>query len=124
MARTLAAAGRDLLDHPAPHLTTVLLAGSAVLTDGRSSMPRAVEELVRALIGRGATGMALPRCGECGKTSLLHGRRGQVRICSVCAGRQAPCGRCGRHRRVAYRDRHGQQRCRRCPPTTHTGRVP
>lgn len=100
------------------HLAGVLSADRAVLTDGRSTMPRAVEELVRALVDVGAASVALPRCGECGKTSMLHGRRGQRRICSVCAGRfrQAACGSCGRHRQVAYRDRHGQPRCRRCPP--------
>jgi len=97
-------------------LAMVLAADPAVLTDGRSSMPRAVEELVRALVALGATSVALPRCGECGKTSLLHGRRGQQRICSMCASRQAVCGRCGLQRRVAYRDRRGRPRCRRCPP--------
>ncbi len=100
------------------HLARVLAADPAVLSDGRSTMPRAVEELVRALVGRGATGMALPRCGVCGQTNMLHGRRGPQRICSGCAGRlrQAACGKCGHHRQVAYRDRHGQPRCKRCPP--------
>ncbi len=97
-------------------LATVLLADSAVLTDGRSSMPRAVEELVRALLVLGATSVALPHCGECGKASRLHGRRGPQRICGVCASRQAICGRCGQQRRVAYRDRRGRPRCKGCPP--------
>jgi len=91
-----------------------------VLTDGRSSAPVAVGQLVRALLPLGASRLVAPCCADCGKAAPLRSRRGAERICDPCAARArdqtTTCSACGRHRRATHRDRHGQPRCRDCPP--------
>lgn len=101
-------------------LAEAIAADPHVLTDGRSSAPLAVGQLVRALLALGATRLVAPCCADCGKPSPLRSRRGAERICDPCAARArdqtTTCSACGRQRRATHRDRHGQPRCRDCPP--------
>jgi hypothetical protein len=101
-------------------LAEAIAADPHVLTDGRSSAPVAVGQLVRALLALGASGLVAPCCADCGKPSPLRSRRGAERICDPCAARArdqtTTCSACGRQRRATHRDRHGQPRCRNCPP--------
>jgi hypothetical protein len=101
-------------------LAEAITADPHVLTDGRSSGPSAVGQLVRALLPLGVTCLVVPCCADCGKPSPLRSRRGAERICDPCAARArdqtTTCSACGRRRRATHRDRHGQPRCRDCPP--------
>ncbi len=90
------------------------------LTDGPSSAPLVVGQLVRALRPLGAARLVVPCCADCGQAARLRSRRGGERICDPCAARARDqtntCSACGRHRRATHLDRHGQPRCRDCPP--------
>jgi len=101
-------------------LASAITADPQVLTDGRSCAPLAVGQLVRALLPLGAARLVAPCCAACGRGSPLRSRRGGERICDPCAARArdqtTTCSACGRHRRATHRDRHGQPRCRDCPP--------
>lgn len=92
-----------------------------LLTSGRPEGPRSIERLIRALIGRGAVAVTLPRCAWCGHARPLEtvdpqGRR----ICNRCTTRKRAeaevCANCRNHRAIAHRDRLGKPRCAYCPP--------
>jgi hypothetical protein len=93
-----------------------ILAGSPdLLTTGGPPVPWSVGQLLRGLRAAGATSIALPRCGECGRTvSYLISRAGCL-ICSPCRDTPQTCSKCGDERRVSTRDRYGRPRCEQCP---------
>ncbi|WP_207934712.1 hypothetical protein [Actinomadura sp. KC06] len=97
-------------------LAQALVERPTVLTDGRSPGPRAVGDLLIALVRAGATTTSLPRCAECGKALQTLQRRGEDWYCSVCGPIRKPCAVCGEERPVDRSDRDGRPRCRRCPP--------
>jgi hypothetical protein len=101
-------------------LAEAIAADPQVLTDGRSSAPLVVGQLVRALRPLGAARLVTPCCADCGQAARLRSRRGGERICDPCAARArdqtTTCSACGRQRRATHLDRHGQPRCRDCPP--------
>lgn len=100
-------------------LAVALLADPDLLTSGSSEGPRQLGRLIEALQARGSRHLRLPRCAECGQAKPLRARRGIQRICYACWARghraRNRCVICG-NAAFAYRDRHGQPRCRRCPP--------
>jgi hypothetical protein len=103
--------------HKRRRLALALLEDPAVLTDGRATSPAVVQQLVRALLERGATRLVVARCAECGRPQPLPARRGPAGICLSCYRRQArvSCSGCGRRAMAATRDRDGRPRCQRCP---------
>jgi len=96
-------------------LARALAGRPAVLSDGRSPAPRAVGNLLIALVNAGATVISPPACAECGKALRTLQRRGDDWYCSVCSEVREPCAACGRPRRICSRDRAGQPRCAECP---------
>lgn len=97
-------------------LAQALLAKPTLLMDGRSPAPRMVGDLLIALRRAGAMTVSLPICAECGKQLRTLQRRGQDWYCGVCGPLRQPCAGCGKTERVAFRDRDGRPRCRRCLP--------
>jgi hypothetical protein len=86
-----------------------------VLTTGGPPVAWSVGQLLRGLRAAGATSIAAPRCGECGRTlTYMISRRGYL-LCSPCRDTAQTCAACGDQRRVCTRDRHGQPRCDQCP---------
>ncbi|MHB1592914.1 MAG: hypothetical protein ACYCO9_09110 [Streptosporangiaceae bacterium] len=96
-------------------LALALAARPAVLCDGRPPAPRAVGDLLIALVAAGASGISPPACAQCGKALRTLQRRGQDWYCSVCGQVREPCAACGEFRRVSRRDRAGRPRCAECP---------
>jgi hypothetical protein len=96
-------------------LATALAGDASVLTSGRSPAPRVVGDLLLALRAAGAGGIGAPRCATCGRELFAMQLRGQHWYCSPCYTRPQPCGSCGQHRQVTFRDRHGKPRCSGCP---------
>jgi hypothetical protein len=118
------AAGR----HKRRRLALALIADPTVLTDGRSTSPLVVQQLIWALKKRGARRVALGCCAVCGRPARLPYTRGAERVCSSCwrNSHRTRCARCGNNRQVSFRDRDGKPRCRGCPPeeaTNPTGRL-
>jgi hypothetical protein len=97
-------------------LAQALASRPAVLSDGRSPAPRAVGDLLIALVRSGATAVSPPVCAECGKALRTQQRRGEDWYCGVCGPVREPCMACGETRPVNSRDRYGKPRCHRCPP--------
>lgn len=65
-------------------LAQSILTDPTLLTGGRPPIPWAVGQLLLGLRAAGATAIAAPCCGECGRTvSYLISRKGCV-ICSPC----------------------------------------
>ncbi|MER6942962.1 hypothetical protein ABT294_02950 [Nonomuraea sp. NPDC000554] len=92
-----------------------LLTDPTLLTGGGPPVPWSVGQLLLGLRAAGATAVAAPCCGECGRTvSYLISRKGCV-ICSPCRDKPETCAKCGEERRVCTRDRHGRPRCEHCP---------
>ncbi len=96
-------------------LAQALLDRPTVLTDGRSSAPRVVADLLNALRKAGAANTSPPVCAECGKHLRTFQRRDQDWYCSVCGPRPKRCTSCGHERIIATRDRRGRPRCSQCP---------
>lgn len=96
-------------------LAAALAEDPAVLRTGRSPAPKAVGDLLLVLRAAGAAGVAPPRCADCDREITSMQRRGELWYCSPCFTRPQPCVACGQVRQVAFRDRHGQARCSRCP---------
>ncbi len=97
-------------------LAQALAGRPAVLSDGRSPAPRAVGDLLIALVSAGATAISPPACAQCGKALRTLQRRGDDWYCAVCAGgRVGPCAACGDSRVVSSLDREGRPRCAKCP---------
>jgi hypothetical protein len=103
--------------HKRRRLAVAIASDPAMLTDGRSTSPLAVGQLIGALLGRGATRLTAPRCAACDRPRRLVHRRGEEGLCTRCYRRQvgAACAGCGRHALVAARDRWGRPRCGACP---------
>jgi hypothetical protein len=103
--------------HKRRRLALALVTDAAVLTDGRSTSPTVVQQLVRALLALGATSLQAARCAGCGRPERLAHRRGEAGICTTCHRREAgtACSECGTHALVAARDRDRRPRCRNCP---------
>jgi len=97
-------------------LAQALIGRPAVLRDGRSPAPRAVGDLLIALVKAGATAVSPPACAECGKALRTQQRRGEDWCCGVCGPAREPCAACGETRPVNSRDRDGKPRCHQCPP--------
>jgi len=96
-------------------LARALAGRPAVLSDGRSPAPRAVGDLLIALVAAGAAEISPPACAQCCKALRTLQRRGDNWYCSVCNEVREPCAACGRTRRVSSRDRAGRPRCWECP---------
>ena len=96
-------------------LAQALAGRPGVLSDGRSPAPRAVGDLLIALVRAGATEISPPACAECCKALRTLQRRGDDWYCGVCGEVREPCAACGRTRRVCSRDRAGRPRCEQCP---------
>jgi hypothetical protein len=97
-------------------LARALTGRPAVLRDGRSPAPRAVGDLLIALVKAGATAVSPPACAECGKALRTQQRRGEEWYCGVCGPVREPCAACGETRPVNSRDQDGKPRCHQCPP--------
>lgn len=96
-------------------LALALAGRPGILSDGRSPAPRAVGNLLIALVRAGAAETSPPVCAECGKALRTLQRRGEDWYCSVCNEVREPCAACGLTRRVSSRDRAGRPRCWECP---------
>ena len=97
-------------------IAQALSARPGILSDGRSPAPRAVGDLLIALVEAGAAEISPPACAQCGKALRTLQRRGDDWYCTVCAGgRVEPCAACGDSRVVSSRDREGRPRCAKCP---------
>ena len=96
-------------------LALALAGRPGILSDGRSPAPRAVGNLLIALVRAGASETSPPVCAECGKALRTLQRRGGDWYCSVCSEVREPCAACGLTRRVSSRDRAGRPRCWECP---------
>ena len=86
------------------------------LTSGSTGAPRGADRVVAALQDVGATGLRLPTCAVCGRsTPSLQGRTGR-RVCTRCeqAARLEVCGRCAKLRPVATRAEDKTAVCARC----------
>ncbi|MEU9056954.1 site-specific integrase [Streptomyces sp. NPDC048384] len=96
-------------------LARALAADPELLTTGRPPAPRAVAELLVALRAAGALTIAAPRCDRCDRpqSGLRQWRSSSFR-CANCTAPRGACAGCGRKRRLAYRDREGQPRCKGC----------
>jgi len=103
--------------HKRRRLAVALASDPGMLTDGRSTGPTVVWQLLWALLERGAARLAAPRRADCGQPKRLAHRRGGQGLCAPCHRRPArtACTGCGRPRLVATRDRHGRPYCTRCP---------
>ena len=96
-------------------LALALAGRPSVLSDGRSPAPRAVGDLLIALVRAGAAGISPPACAGCGKLLRTFQRCGEDWYCGPCGEVREPCAACGRARRVSGRDRAGRPRCAECP---------
>ncbi len=96
-------------------LALALAGRPAVLSDGRSPAPRAVGDLLIALVAAGASDISPPACAQCRKSLRTLQRRGEDWYCAACTRVGEPCAACGRLRRVSRRDRAGRARCAQCP---------
>lgn len=96
-------------------LALALAGRPGILSDGRSPAPRALGDLLIALVGAGAAEISPPACAQCGKALRTLQRHGEDWYCSVCSGDREPCAACGQARRVSSRDRAGRPRCGECP---------
>ncbi len=96
-------------------LAQALAGRPAVLSDGRPPAPRAVGDLLIALVKAGAAEISPPACAQCGKALRTLQRCGDDWYCGVCSEIREPCAACGRPRRVSSRDRAGRPRCAECP---------
>lgn len=96
-------------------LALALAGRPGILSDGRSPAPRAVGNLLIALVRAGAAETSPPVCAECGKALRTLQRRGEDWYCGVCSEVREPCAACGLTRRVSSRDRAGRPRCWECP---------
>jgi hypothetical protein len=96
-------------------LAQALAGRPGVLSDGRSPAPRAVGDLLIALVRAGAAEISPPACAQCGKALRTLQRRGDDWYCSVCNEVREPCAACGRTCRIYSRDRAGRPRCEQCP---------
>ena len=96
-------------------LALALAGRPSVLSDGRSPAPRAVGDLLIALVRTGAAGISPPACAGCGKLLRTFQRCGEDWYCGPCGEVREPCAACGRDRRVSGRDRAGRPRCAECP---------
>ena len=99
-------------------LAQALAGRPEILTDGRSPAPRALGDLLIALVKAGATTISAPVCAECGKKLRTLQRRGEDWYCWLCGPILLPCANCGDVERVHSRDRSGQPRCKKCGPGT------
>lgn len=92
---------------PAKRLLALLRTEPDLLISASSTMPRALDRLIGALLDRGAEHLQRPQCGHCGARHPLSSRDGTSRICYSCAARAAraaradqrpvACHDCGRH---------------------------
>ncbi|MFJ1818679.1 site-specific integrase [Streptomyces sp. NPDC088139] len=90
----------------------------ALLRTGQPPAPYCVAKLLMVLHEAGAQDVALPRCGECGRSCHYVGSsEGGHWGCSPCLDKPAVCAGCHEERRVVSRDRHGEPRCQNCPDT-------
>jgi hypothetical protein len=96
-------------------LALALAGRPGILSDGRSPAPRALGNLLLALVRAGAAEISPPACAQCGKALRTLQRRGEDWYCSVCNEAREPCATCGQARRVSSRDRAGRPRCWECP---------
>jgi hypothetical protein len=96
-------------------LALALAGRPAILSDGRSPAPRALGDLLIALVRAGAAEISPPACAQCGKALRTLQRRGEDWYCSVCSEAREQCAACGQARRVSSRDRAGRPRCGECP---------
>ena len=97
-------------------IAQVLSARPGILSDGRSPAPRAMGDLLIALVKAGATEISPPTCAQCGKALRTLQRRGDDWYCAACEGGHVePCVACGDSRVVSSRDREGRPRCAKCP---------
>jgi hypothetical protein len=96
-------------------LAQALAGRPAVLSDGRSPAPRAVGDLLIALVKAGAAEISPPACAQCGKALRTLQRCGDDWYCGACGEIREPCAACSRPRRVSSRDRAGRPRCAECP---------
>jgi hypothetical protein len=87
----------------------------SVLHSGRSPAAKVVGDLLLALRAAGATGIAPPRCADCGREVTSMQRRADRWYCPPCFVRPQVCAACGNERQVAFRDRQGRPRCNQCP---------
>lgn len=90
-----------------------------LLTSGEPDGSRLVEYLIVSLQENGAANVVLPRCARCGRARPLIALNNQRRrVCGGCqpaeSAQTATCSKCGKHRRLTGRDRHGQPLCLRC----------
>jgi hypothetical protein len=99
-------------------LALALAGRPGVLADGRPPAPRAVGDLLIALVAAGASEISPPACAQCGKALRTMQRRGEDWYCSVCGQVREPCAACGEFRRASRRDRAGRPRCAGCPDDT------
>ncbi|MET8860692.1 hypothetical protein [Streptomyces sp. NPDC004579] len=104
-------------------LAQALSEDPGLLSSGRPEGPRLVEDLIRALLPRGANKLVLPRCAGCGQQRRLSRTDGTRRMCSYCGAKAAgegqlrlPCGVCGKSLKVVGWDSGGRPRCQRHPP--------
>lgn len=98
-------------------LAAQLAARPGILTDGRPPASRAAGELLLALRAAGATAIAAPRCGGCGRELRQLSSNGSRWRCTRCLAleRRHACAGCGQVSPLASRDRHDRPRCRNCP---------
>lgn len=97
---------------PALRVLAILNADPGMLVSGSSTMPRALERIVTALLDDGGTVLRRPRCASCRLERELLGRLAGERVCARCmvtARRiDVSCSDCGvtrrRHAQVAGRD--------------------
>jgi hypothetical protein len=94
-------------------LALALAGRPEILSDGRSPAPRAVADLLIALVKAGAAEISPPACAGCGKLLRTFQRCGDDWYCSVCSEVREPCAACGRTLRVSSRDRAGRPGPRR-----------
>jgi hypothetical protein len=79
-------------------LARALAGRPEILTDGRSPAPRALGDLLIALVKAGATMISPPVCAECGKKLRTLQRRGEDWYCWLCGPILLPCASCGLRR--------------------------
>lgn len=99
----------------ARRLAQALYQRPGLLTDGRSPAPRAVGNLLIALVKAGAVAISAPVCTGCQKALRAMQRTGDNWYCGTCGPRPETCTACSRDRPVATRTRDGGPRCVGCP---------
>ncbi len=106
-ARSLGLLSRHLTSHP------------NVLLTGPTSLPPALDRLVRALIGAGAEhlGVIHPRCLDCGRAQPAQQRLPEGVLCGACYARRTTtqrCVDCGRLQRRYSRGKADNADCQGC----------